>query len=335
VMMILIVLTESSVPDAIKCIMTRLGFVFLPLSVLWVKYYPQLGRVLTLSWTEDPVGVATQKNSLGELCDFMGVVLLWRFRRAYNDRGDRKRTWRLLAIGSVLVMAVWLLWSCNSMTSACALSMATIVLLASNRPVFRRKTSLIHVLIAGLLAITIYGLFFQSSGGLIATLGKDPTLTGRTDIWRAVLSVPNSRLVGAGYESFWLGSRLSILWQAFANFHLQEAHSGYVELFLNLGWIGIGLLGALIALGYRKVMCSYRRDADFGSLRIALFLAVIVTGLTEAAFRMMSAPWLMFLLATITPAPTRRKAVSVHEMEHSEAPPDTYITIPEETVSGF
>lgn len=50
-----------------------------------------------------------------------------------------------------------------------------------------------------------------------------------------VPTIPNNRLVGAGYESFWLGTRLDIAWNAFPNFRLREAHNGYVELFLNLG----------------------------------------------------------------------------------------------------
>ena len=44
VMMVLIVLTEDSVHDAIRSLFTRLGFLLVPLSVLWIKYYPQLGR---------------------------------------------------------------------------------------------------------------------------------------------------------------------------------------------------------------------------------------------------------------------------------------------------
>ncbi len=297
-MMVLIVLSEKSVPDAIKRVFTRIGFLLLPLSVLFIKYYPLLGRKLTLSWTMEPVGVATQKNGLGELCDVVGLALLWRLRCAYNDREDPKRKQRLMALGASLVMVVWLLWACNSMTSICALSMASALTLLLKRPAFRLRPALVHLLVISLLACTIYGLFFQSSGSLIQGLGRNPTLTGRTDIWHTVLSVHNSRLFGAGYESFWLGSRLQEMWQAFPGLMLNEAHNGYVEILLTLGWVGGILLGILIATGYRNVFVAYRRDPDFGSLRMALFLAAIITGLTEAAFRYMGPPWIVFLLAT-------------------------------------
>ncbi len=296
-MMVLIVLTEPNVPDAIKRLFTRLAFVLVPLSVLFFKYYPQLGRVLNLSWIEEPVGVATQKNSLGELCDFLALALLWRFRSAYSDREDPNRRRRLVALGAVLAMIVWLLWMCDSMTSICALSMASIVMLLSVRPAFRRRPALVHLLIVALLSCTLYALFFQSSGDLIQSLGRNSTLTGRTDIWKLVLSMPSNPLFGVGYESFWLGARLQKIWDTIHGLRLNESHNGYIEVVISLGWIGVGLLAGLIATGYRNVIGTFRRDPDIGSLRMAFFLATIITGLTEAAFRMMGPPWIVFLLA--------------------------------------
>ncbi|MGA8088011.1 MAG: O-antigen ligase family protein [Terracidiphilus sp.] len=308
VMMVMIILTEPSVPEAIKRVFTRLAFVLVPISVLFIKYYATLGRRLTLSWTMEPIGVATQKNGLGELCDFFGLVLLWRFRTIYNDPETPNRRNRLIALSVVLVMIVWLLWMCNSMTSICALSMATTVMFLSTRPAFRRKPALVHFLFSGLLLCALYALFFQSSGTLIESLGRNPTLTGRTDIWQMVITVPTNRLVGSGYESFWLGDRLQKMWQAFPGLKLNESHNGYVEILITLGWIGLVCLGVLIASGYRNVIRTFRRDPDFGSLKLAFFLACIVTGLTEAAFRVMGPPWIVFLLAIIaTPVYATRK----------------------------
>jgi O-antigen ligase len=307
VMVVLIVLTEQNVAGAVKRLLTRLGFVVLPLSILFIRYYPLLGRRLTNSWTLEPVGVCDQKNGLGELCSICGLALLWRFRCAYHDREDPKRRRRLLALGAVLAMVVWLLWMCNSLTSICALSMASAAMMLSTRRAFRRTRAFVHLLIVAMLALPLYALFFQSSGALVEGLGRDPTLSGRTSGWTIMLSIPNNRLVGAGYESFWLGPRLETLWEAFPNLPVGQAHNGYLEIFLNLGWIGVTLLALLIATGYRNVIGAYRRDPDTGSLRIAYFFVVVVNGLTEGVFKMMSPLWIVFLLATaatpVDPAP--------------------------------
>lgn len=297
-MMVLIVLTESNVIEAIERMFTRLAFVLVPLSVLFIKYYPDLGRYLNLSWQMEPVGVATQKNSLGELCDFLGLVLLWRFRKIYNDREDPKRKRRLLALGAVFAMIVWLLWMCNSMTSICALSMAGGVMLLSCKPIFRRRPAAVHILVACVLLCTLYALFFQSSGDLIQSLGRNPTLTGRTEIWNLVLSMPSNRALGVGYESFWLGPRLQKVWDTIQGLRLNESHNGYIEVLITLGWIGMALLGCLIVMGYRNAFAHYRRDPYVGSLRIAWFIAPLITGFTEAAFRVMGVPWIILLLAT-------------------------------------
>jgi exopolysaccharide production protein ExoQ len=298
-MMMLIVLSEENVTDSIRRLFTRLGFVLVPLSVLFIKYYPQLGRVLNLSWEMEPVGVATQKNGLGELCDFLGLALIWRFRSVYNDRENPNRKRRLIALGTVLGMVFWLLYTCNSMTSICALSMATTIMLLSTRPFFRRKPAFVHVIVLTLLSVTVYALFFESSGSLVSGLGRNPTLTGRTDIWHAALSVRNSALVGAGYESFWLGSRLQEMWDAIPGLRVNEAHNGYVEIVLSLGYFGAFLLGLLILTGYRNVIAEYRRDPELASLRMAFLFAAVTNALTEAAFRMMGPPWIAFLLAII------------------------------------
>ena len=77
---------------------------------------------------------------------------------------------------------------------------------------------------------------------------------------------------------------------------ITEAHSGYVEVLITMGWIGLALMGVLIATGYRNVIAAYRRDPDAGGLRIAWFLAPLITGFTEAAFRMMGLTWIILLL---------------------------------------
>lgn len=329
IMMLLIVLTESNRLEAIKRLFTRLGFVLVPLSLLFIWYFPSLGRAHTMDWTPEAVGVATQKNGLGELCDVFGLALLWRFRSAYNNRKDPKRRWRLLAFGAVLAMVVWLLRLCNSMTSICALTMAGGVMLLSTRPCFRRRPAFVHYLVGGVLLLSLYALFFQSSGGLVASLGRNPTLTGRTTVWPELIKLVKHPMIGVGYESFWLGPRLERVWELTEGLRINEAHSGYVEMFITIGWVGMALMGLLIATGYKHVIAAYRRDPEAGSLRIAWFLAPLITGFTEAAFRMMCPAWIIFLLVTAnsqwdTAQKTDRRDRSSRRLKQPPEGPDSH-----------
>jgi O-antigen ligase len=103
-------------------------------------------------------------------------------------------------------------------------------------------------------------------------------------------------LLGTGFESFWLGSRLETVWNMSVK-GIQEAHNGYIELYLNLGWIGLFLLGWLIVSGYRHAFAAFRRDPQEGRLRLAFLTAALIFSLTEAGFRMLTPIWFAFLLA--------------------------------------
>jgi len=304
VLLVLIIVTEADPMEALRWLVTRLSFLLFPLSILFIKYYPNLGRRLTLSWTEEAVGVATQKNGLGETCLILGIGLLWLIRTVYKDREAPNRRNRLKVYGIVFGMVGWLLWQCNSTTSTTSLVMAGGVMLLSARPVFRQWPTRVHVLVVALLGISLYAVFFQSSGTLVKNLGKDPTLSGRTLIWDIVLAVPLNHWVGTGYESFWLGDRLKEAQSRFPNANLNEAHNGYLEMYLNLGWAGVSFLGLLLLSGYRKVFRYYRKDPESGSLFLAFFLAAVTHSLTEAGFRMMTPAWIVLLLTIIATSQT-------------------------------
>src|SRR6266478_8217575 len=116
--MVLVALTEADPSVALKRLLARTGFLLIPISVLLIKYYPDLGRGYNpWVWTPYYTGVATTKNLLGMISLIFGLGSLWRIFQAF-DRGDRKRRiGRLIAHGALLAMVLWLFWVANSVTS--------------------------------------------------------------------------------------------------------------------------------------------------------------------------------------------------------------------------
>jgi O-antigen ligase len=94
---------------------------------------------------------------------------------------------------------------------------------------------------------------------------------------------------------------------------ITEAHNGYLELYLNLGWIGVALLAGLILTGYPRVIATLRADPHAGSIGLAFFVAEVVYNYTEAGFRMMFPLWIFFLLAVlgIPKAPARENPSTI------------------------
>ena len=112
-----------------------------------------------------------------------------------------------------------------------------------------------------------------------------------------MLSLAGNSLFGTGFESFWLGQRLEKVWAVMKG--IQEAHNGYLEVYLNLGWIGVGLLAIIIVTGYRNVLVALQRDPQVARLKLAFITTAVVYSFTEAGFRMVNPIWILFLLASI------------------------------------
>lgn len=294
--MILIVLTDPNPGLATKRFLSRVGFVLLPLSLLFIKYYPDIGRAYD-PWTWEPLycGVTTFKNLLGMICLVCALGALWSFLGAFERRQMPHRTQHLAAHGVVVAVAIWLFITADSMTSLTCFLMAGTVMVMTTRRWVAERDGAVHGLVAGCVALSLFALFGDSGGTLVGSLGRNPTLTGRTAIWQAVLSLHTSPLFGAGFEGFWLGSRMERVWEITKQ-HIQEAHDGYLEVYLNLGMVGLAILATIIVTGYRNVLMTYRRDRHAGRVRLAFFTAGVIYSVTEAGFRMMSPIWLAFLL---------------------------------------
>lgn len=70
--MALVLLSEKRPSDALGAVLRRMAFLLVPLSVLFIRYYPELGRGYHMGVAMF-TGVALQKNTLGLLCVFFSM----------------------------------------------------------------------------------------------------------------------------------------------------------------------------------------------------------------------------------------------------------------------
>ena len=88
------------------------------------------------------------------------------------------------------------------------------------------------------------------------SLGKDPSLTGRTYIWEFVIDKIKERpWLGFGYEAFWIpgGEGENVKFYIFLV--LAQAHNGYLDVAVHLGLIGFALwFGSLITCFFRGLI---------------------------------------------------------------------------------
>jgi O-antigen ligase len=114
---------------------------------------------------------------------------------------------------------------------------------------------------------------------LFTLLGKDVTLTGRTEIWSAVLdSIAKRPLLGYGYQAFWLGLQgesyrviLAVSWV------LAQAQNGFLDVMLEMGAAGLTIVLLVFGFAFRDGLVCLFQSRDQMQLRaVEWYLAVVV-----------------------------------------------------------
>ncbi|MGC1187155.1 MAG: O-antigen ligase family protein [Candidatus Acidiferrales bacterium] len=296
---ILVALSDPRPVEAVRALIRRLAYLLIPLSILMDKYFPNLGMQYD-QWTGHAmfVGATTSKNMLGVLCLVSGIFFFWDTVTRWSHRKE-SRTKRILIVNiAFFAMTIWLLNLADSATSRVCLIIGCLVVLLAHTKSMQRYSTFFKVLIPasfGLYLIVAFG--FGAMGNLAGAVGRDPTLTGRTNIWNAVLSTNTNPLLGTGDESFWLGPRLSHVWDLAG--HVTEAHNGYLELYLDLGLIGVSLLIIFLIASYWTICKKLSPSFSLASLCLGLWTVVLFYNITEAAAFNGQFLWVVFVLVMV------------------------------------
>src|SRR5205807_596298 len=78
VVMVLVILTEAAPAQALNAVFARYTYFAVPLSVIFIKYFPEFGRYYNRwTWSVVYCGIATEKNALGCLAFISGLFVVW------------------------------------------------------------------------------------------------------------------------------------------------------------------------------------------------------------------------------------------------------------------
>ncbi len=129
-------------------------------------------------------------------------------------------------------------------------------------------------------------------------MGRDPTLTNRTDVWQTLEGFEVNPIVGAGFMSFWTGARLEEVWRLLGA-GINQAHNGYLEQYLNLGYIGVAFIAVIMLSGLLRVRRHLSVDPAAGMLRLCFIVSAVLYNYTEASFYGMNNMWMLLLLGCL------------------------------------
>lgn len=201
------------------------------------------------------IGVFTHKNTLGK---FMSLSVATFAVLVASQKVYVGRTYRILSWGGLYLSYALVILS----TSKTSLSISTlaIVLLYIYR-IYQNQGNKrqLYLEIASLSIGVAVFIISSSWETIITSMGRDITLTGRTEIWGSAISqlLDKSPWLGFGRGTFWApNSPLArIAGAAVSHKYIPpNAHNGYIELALEVGCIGLICFLISFLVAYRHAI---------------------------------------------------------------------------------
>jgi exopolysaccharide production protein ExoQ len=168
---------------------------------------------------------------------------------------------------------------------------------------YRAKDILFIAVLCGGAAAVSSTLLIRYYAAIMGILGKDPTLTGRTKIWSLVLvSIMKHPLLGYGYRGYWHG-----LQGESANVSLADhwivpaAHNGFLDLWLGLGAVGVGIVIYSMFQAVRNgITCLRRGPSASAEWYLCIVFLTLVSNVAELTLMVPDyLAWIMYVIACV------------------------------------
>ncbi len=287
-LMVYLVVNHEDNLRAFEHLLRRYFFIITSLSLLLVKFFKNLGFERTVHGTRVWAGVMTHKNELGAACALAIIFVIWRFLKNKN--------WTIMFEVVVLLISFYLMTRSGSVT-AIILALLGVLLLfvVSKHDINKIKKFLaLYVIVFILIMIAWPGFLNNILTSLFSALGRETTLTGRIPMWGDLIKIGSKHFwLGSGYENFWLTS-FSQVWSKYS-FRPNQAHNGYIEIFLNLGLAGFILFIIYLINSFRKVVRLMEGNKTFYGLILVYVIMILFNNITEAFFLKPNLEWFLLL----------------------------------------
>lgn len=235
-------------------------------------------------------GIYVHKNHLGTVAAFGFLTML------YAPRAKRAPKLRLLARLGIYLTAIVLVKSSTAVILvAMALGLAFLLRRIARAEASKRGFNAVGV---GLTVMTVGIVVMTFGDQLLGLVGRDLTFNGRQRIWEGVLAASaNQPWLGYGWEStFRAGTDASQTIMAYTGWLVPHAHSGYLSVLLQLGWIGLALFALLIAAAFVRTLKQVTVEpSGFALWSFQIVAFYIINNVSDN--RVDGLSWFLFALA--------------------------------------
>lgn len=262
-------------------------------------------------------GFTFTKNVWSQFALLMALVFMFLALSKYKPRLN----WWLFMFASASLFAT------RSATTITIYVVAiSIVLLWSASKRYGSKLQIVALAMSIVSVASMFG-YFLLHGDLpfdtlleasLGSVGKDVTLTGRTDLWRMMeYEIARHPWLGAGFGGFWLGLEgPSFTIVRFFSWRPGQAHNGYIDVTNELGYVGLALLLIVLVVHLRNIHWINRRgDGLTAVFHLAILVSALLLNASETNFMRTTHLWWIILTTSII-----ELHVQLHQSEDAVKP---------------
>jgi exopolysaccharide production protein ExoQ len=294
-----LVATERDPLAAITKMLRRVCYILIPFSWLLINYYPSLGRGYSrwsgvLMWH----GVTLTKNALGQLCLMTIVVLVWSAIRQ-SASGRKVQPALFITDASVVLLAAYLMVGAPSGAYSATSTAVLVIVLGGMLALFRHRSlapRIALLLFVGALVGWV-GMIFTESFVSQASLwlGRDETLTGRTEIWEMALTDASAHpILGAGFGGYFNTNN------EFTATYGNTGHNGLLDVYVETGAVGVLILLVFLCSTFGVIRKVLATNVEAGAFAMSILLMNVLANFTESLFlKSSSYLWTMLLVMAV------------------------------------
>jgi len=249
------VFSRYSKNDLLKLLLL-VGSIAAAASIVLILMFPQYGLMNRETayafgaWQ----GIFGQKNICGRMMTLLLLPIFF-----VKLEGRWARLFRFSYVIAVLIIVAMTRSAGSWMLCAACLAFVAALHLGVK---MRRIDALCLGLVAFGAIVVAGAIVFSNPAPILALIGKDPTMTGRTGIWSSIMvSISKRPYLGYGYFAFWKG-----LYGESANVVLQAhwpgmsyAENGVLELWLEIGAVAVVLYALIFFTAVKDAFYCLRR----------------------------------------------------------------------------
>ena len=304
---ILVVLTEKDPITSVITLIKKFSYILVPISICLILYFPLLG----MSYSIDTgfvtyAGVAHNKNGLGAICLVSSFIFLYSIISTKKINSISIFNKQTIVYLVYCIISITLLIKVKSSTPLGALIIGIMIFILMRIKIIKENVKILGIaLLCGLVTLIILQVTFNLEELFLSSLGREATLTGRTLLWKDLLSMKINPLIGAGYGNFWLGERLAIIWET-QPWRPLQSHNGYLNVYLELGAIGFSLMMTILYVSYKKIKNMLKINFNYGLFQFVILIFTLLYNITEDSFGNISLIWFVYLLVFVDNSQTSK-----------------------------